>query len=134
MRLSGIKGERTFDVIADMIDPIANIAEDKDASELFTRKKLPDGMTPRQFLLRRARASVPVLLRGHKKDLIMILSAVEGTSPEAYTEDLSLAKLFVDCVELMTDEAFLTFFTSAGSETGGASSGDAPENTAVQEV
>ena len=48
MRLSDVKGERTLDVIADIIDPIANIAEDKEASELFTRKKLPDGMDPRQ--------------------------------------------------------------------------------------
>ena len=28
MKLSDIKGERTLDVIADIIDPIANIAED----------------------------------------------------------------------------------------------------------
>ena len=32
MRLSDIQGERVFDVIADIIDPIANIAEDDAAS------------------------------------------------------------------------------------------------------
>ena len=38
MKLSKIKGERVFDVIADIIDPIANIAEDKVAAALFQRQ------------------------------------------------------------------------------------------------
>ena len=132
MRLSDIKGERTLDVIADIIDPIANIAEDETAAELFARKKLPDGMTPKQFLLQRARKSVPALLKGHKADVIAILSAIEGTSPERYTGALNLAKLFKDCVELLTDEAFTAFFTSPGSETDANPSGSSAESSAVE--
>lgn len=118
MRLSDIRGDRTLDVIADIIDPIANIAEDPTAAELFVRKTLPDGMAPKAFLLQRARASVPALLKRHKADVITILSAIEGTSPDEYAGALNLAKLFKDCVELMTDEAFMSFFTSgeAGAE------------------
>ncbi len=126
MRLSDIKGERTLDMIADIIDPIANITEDEEAVELFTRKKLPEGMTPKKFLLQRARKSVPVLLKKHKRDVIAILSAIEGTSPEAYSGALNLAKLFKDCVELLTDEAFTDFFSSAGSAEGATASGAAP--------
>lgn len=113
MRLSDIKGERTFDVIADVIDPIANIAEDPNAAELFARKPLPEGLTPKQFLLKRARKSVPALLKGHKADVISILSTIEGTSPEEYAGFLNFPKLFKDTFELLTDEAFLTLFTSA---------------------
>ncbi len=129
MRLSDIKGDRTLDVIADIIDPIANIAEDETAAELFTRKKLPEGMTPKKFLLKRARKSVPALLKGHKEDVITILSTIEGTSPESYKGALSLAKLFKDCVELLTDEVFISFFTSAESGEGATSSGSAPESS-----
>lgn len=129
MRLSDVKGERTLDVIADIIDPIANIAEDKEAAELFTRKQLPDGMTPKMFLLQRARKSVPVLLKAHKTDVITILSTIEGTSPEDYAGTLNLAKLFKDCVELLTDEAFSALFLPARTETEDASSGSARENT-----
>lgn len=129
MRLSDIKGERTLDVIADIIGPIANIAEDPEAAELFTKKVLPDGMAPKAFLLQRARRSVPVLLKHHKEDVIAILSAIEGTSQEQYAGELNLAKLFKDCVELMTGEAFTAFFTSAENETGGNSSGSAVENS-----
>ncbi len=132
MRLSDIKGERTFDVIADIIDPIANIAEDKEAAELFTRKELPKGMTPKRFLLQRARKSVPALLKGHKEDVIFILSTIEGTSPEAYKEALNLAKLFKDCVELLTDEAFTVFFISPGNEAGEERFGSTTESSNVK--
>lgn len=128
MRLSDIKGERTFDVIADVIDPIANIAEDPNAAELFARKPLPVGMTPKQFLLQRARKSAPALLKGHKADVIAILSAIDGTSPEQYAGLLGFPKLFKDTFELLTDEAFLTLFTSAQGK-GEKVSGSAPEAT-----
>lgn len=116
MKLSEIKGERTLDVIADIIDPIANIAEDEAASELFRREKLPEGMTAKQFLLKRARRAVPALLKGHKADIIAILSTIEGTSPEDYTGALNMVKLFKDCTDLLTDEAFAALFISPQSE------------------
>lgn len=128
MRLSEVKGERTIDVVAEIIEPIANIAEDEVAAELFQKKKLPEGMTAKQFLLQRAKKSVPVLLKSHKNDLVRILAALEGTSEEEYTEKLSLAKLFVDCVELLTDEAFETVFSSAQKTE--PSSGSAQGSTA----
>lgn len=126
MRLSNIKGERVFDVIADLIDPVANIAQDETASALFKREKLPEGMTAKAFLLKRTRAAIPALLKGHKGDIISILATIEGSSAEKYKEDLNLAKLMKDATELLTDEAFGELFISAQS---GKSSGSAQENT-----
>lgn len=126
MRLSDIQGDRVFDVIADIIDPIANIAEDDAASALFKREKLPEGMTAKAFLLKRTRAAIPALLKGHKGDIISILATIEGSSAEKYKADLSLAKLMKDATELLTDEAFGELFLSAQSEN---SSGSAQENT-----
>ena len=125
MRLSDIKGDRVFDVIADIIDPIANIASDETASALFKREKLPEGMTAKSFLLKRARMAVPALLKGHKSDIITVLSTIEGVSAEDYRASLTLAKLMKDTAELMTDEAFGELFISAQS---GTSSGSAQEN------
>jgi len=129
MRLSDIKGDRTLDVIADIIDPVANIAEDDEAAALFKREKLPEGMTPKEFLLKRARKAAPALLKGHKADIIAILSTLEGTSPETYSGALNMVKLVKDFAELMTDEAFTTLFISAQSEGAGQPSGSALENT-----
>ena len=131
MKLSDIKGERTLDVIAEIIDPIANIAEDEAASNLFRKEKLPDGMSPKKFLLQRARKAVPALLKGHKGDIISILSTIEGTTAEEYASSLNLVKLTKDAIDLITDEAFMTLFISAQS---GTSSGSAPESTEVPEA
>ena len=126
MRLSDIKGERTLDVIADIIDPIANIAEDSAAAALFRREKLPEGETPKGFMLQRVRKHLPQLLKGHKGDIIAILAAIEGVSAAEYSEKLDLVKLTKDFTELLTDEAFTQLFISAQS---GMPSGSAPEST-----
>lgn len=125
MKLSEIKGERVLEVIADVIDPIANIAEDDAASALFRREKLPEGMTAKHFLLERAKKTAPALLKGHKNDLILILSTLEGVSMEEYAESLTIPKLLSDFVDLMTDDGFTTLFTSAQS---GKPSGSAQES------
>ena len=125
MRLSDIKGDSVFDVIADIIDPIANIASDETASALFKREKLPEGMTAKAFLLERARNAVPALLKGHKGDIITVLATIEGVSADDYRASLTLAKLMQDTAELLTDEAFGELFISAQS---GTSSGSAQEN------
>ena len=125
MRLSDIKGDRVFDVIADIIDPIANIASDETASALFKREKLPDGMTAKAFLLERARKAIPALLKGHKSDIITVLATIDGVSSDDYRASLTLAKLMQDTAELLTDEAFGELFISAQS---GTSSVSAQEN------
>lgn len=131
MKLSNIKGERTLDVIAEVIEPIANIAEDEEAAKLFRRQKLPKGMDRKTFLIRRMKKSVPRLLRNHKEDVIGILSAIEGVSQEEYADGLSLVKLIKDCIDLITDSVFVELFISAQTET---SSGSAQENTGDQKA
>lgn len=126
MRLSDIQGERVFDVIADIIDPIANIAEDEAASALFKREKLPKGMTAKAFMTQRVRKALPALLKGHKGDMIAVLAAIEGVNADEYKGALNFAKLLHDAAELLTDDAFGALFTSAQSE---RSSGSARENT-----
>lgn len=126
MKLSDIHGERVFDVIADIIDPIANIAEDEKASAMFRREKIPEGMTAKKFAMQRARKALPALLKGHKDDIISILAAIEGVSTDAYKGALNLVKLMRDAAELLADDAFTALFLSAQSEN---SSGSAQENT-----
>lgn len=116
MKLSEVKGDRVLDVIADVIDPIANIAQDKDVAAMFKREAVPEGMEAREFFAARMRAGMPALLKGHKSDIITILATIEGVAPEQYAASLNLAKLFTDVMELLTDDAFVNFLSS--SETG----------------
>lgn len=116
MKLSDIKGDRVLDVIADIIDPIANVAQDKDVAAMFEREAVPDGMGARDFFAQRMRKGLPVLLKGHKADIIAIMAAIEGVTPEQYVASLDFPKLFTDVMELVTDDALLDFLSS--SETG----------------
>lgn len=116
MKLSDIKGDRVLDVIADIIDPIANMAQDKDVTAMFERKAVPEGMEARDFFAKRMCKGLPVLLKSHKADIIAIMAAIDGVTPEQYAESLDFPKLFTDVMELVTDNAFLDFLSS--SETG----------------
>lgn len=116
MKLSDIKGDRVLDVIADIIDPIANMAQDKDVAAMFKREAVPEGMDARDFFAKRMCKGLPVLFKGHKADIIAIMAAIEGVTPEQYTASLDFPKLFTDVMELVTDNALLDFLSS--SETG----------------
>lgn len=110
MKLSEIKGERVFDVIADVIDPIVSIAQDEDAAALFKPQPLPEGMQPWDFFLQRVKRSFPPLMRTHKDDFITIMAALNGVSTEEYAENVTMATLFSDLIELVTDQEFASFF------------------------
>lgn len=116
MKLSDVKGDRVFDVIADLIEPIANIASDKEATEMFKKKKVPEGMEAKAFLMQRLTKALPQLLKGHKKDMIAILSIIKGCSPEEYAEQLTIFTLARDCADLLNDKAFMELFISAQTE------------------
>lgn len=126
MRLSDIKGERTLEVIAEITDPLCNIAEDAEATAMFRREKVPEGMNAKKFLVSRIRKGIPALLKTHKGDIITILAAIEGVTKEEYAESLNLVRLTKDAIDLLTDEAFGELFMSAQTEN---TSGSVPENT-----
>lgn len=111
MKLGDVKGERTLDVLADLIGPIANIAMDGNAAKFFERGGCPEGKDPREFALEKARDMLPALIRDHKGDLVEILATIKGVEPKEYAEGLNLAVLASDVAELLTDEEFLAFLS-----------------------
>lgn len=131
MKLSDIKGDRVLDVIADIIDPIANMAQDKDVAAMFERKAVPEGMEAREFFAERMRKGMPVLLKGHKADIIAIMAAIDGVTPEQYAESLDFPKLFGDVMELVTDNAFLDFLSSPETKKGADAPGAASASSEV---
>lgn len=131
MKLSDIKGDRVFDVIAGIIDPIANMVQDKDVAAMFKREAVPDGMEARDFFAKRMCKGLPVLLKGHKADIIAIMAAIEGVTPEQYAASLDFPKLFTDVMELVTDDAFLNFLSSSETGKGADAPGSASASSEV---
>lgn len=109
MKLSDIKGERVFDVIAEVTDPLYRIASDEAVMGAFrgaAKASDDDGKTDYAKALR---GIVPVLLKTHRDDLVAILSAVNGVAAEEYLEGLTMPKLFGDVYDVLTDEELLGF-------------------------
>lgn len=131
MKLSDIKGDRVLDVIADIIDPIANMVQDKDVAAMFKREAVPEGMEARDFFAKRMRKGLPVLLKGHKADIIAVMAAIEGVTPERYAASLDFPKLFTDVMDLVTDDAFLNFLSSSETGKDVGASGSASEGFEV---
>lgn len=131
MKLSEIKGERVFDVIAEVIGPIATIAADEDAAKLFDSKGRPEGKTPWEHFVERAKVAIPVLMRKYKGEICDVMAALNGITKDEYVngvpnpdydpEDegsqeylkppLTVPKLFADVLDLVTDSEFVSFFS-----------------------
>lgn len=134
MKLSDVKGERSFDVIAEIIDPIFVITEDEEAMSLFQKQTLPKGQTQSEFGMHWLKQLCDVLLKKHKKECIQILASIEGVSVKKYKDSLTPIKLFSDVAELISDEAFRALFFSQTTQKAGTSSGSVSENTEAQET
>ena len=115
MKLSQIKGADAIDVLARIIQPIANIALDKDAFEAIKLKPVEkDGKTPeqiRELALQRIREAIPAMLGKHRDDICDIIAAINGQTREEYVASLTFAKLLKDCMDVLTDNELLSFFS-----------------------
>ena len=116
MKLSDVKGDRVFDVIADVIDPISVLAEDADVKAIFKRgEKIPDDKTPSQVFMARVKDHLPAILKNHRDSIIAILAAIKGVTSDEYKESITLATLVKDVLELLGDKVFLDFLSSQES-------------------
>ena len=110
-QISEIKGEKSFDILAGLIEPVTNIATDKKAAELFGVRPLPKGMTTQQFILQRVKEAIPNLMKRHKKDLIAILALLSDMTEKEYKEQMTLDGVMLDLSQLISDPIFNAFFT-----------------------
>lgn len=108
MKLSELKGERAIEVIADLIAPITNIAEDQKNLQLFHAEKR-EGETDREAGVRDFKEKIPNLLKTHKKDVLDILCTLNDRKPE----ELSLMDIFAGAIELANDKDFQMLFLSS---------------------
>lgn len=102
MRLSEVKGERCLDVLADVIGPVVNMAQDPEL------KRAVSGDGPQS--LRVAKAA-PAIIKGHKDDIVAILAAVEGVDPAEYEAAMTMPGLVKAAYDLLTDEELLAFLS-----------------------
>lgn len=86
-KISEIKGEEAIDILAELIDPIGEIAADKDFIELARGGERT--------------GAVKKALKDHKKSVITILALLDGEDPATYQP--SLVSLPMKLLELLND-------------------------------
>lgn len=115
MKLSQIKGTDAIDVLARIIQPIANIALDKESFDAIKLKVVDkDGKSAeeiRALAMMRVREAIPAMLGKHRDDICEIIAAINGKSRDEYVAELTFAKLLKDCMDVLTDEELLSFFS-----------------------
>ena len=119
MKLSEVRGDKVFDVIAGIIEPISHIASDKDVMDMFTGTTGDGGESDEALFMKKLSKAMPALMGGHKDDIVTILSTINGVSKAQYLEGLSLPSLIGDVYDIFTDDDLLVFLQR--SETSGES-------------
>lgn len=115
MRLSEIKGEDALDVLAELLEPAAEIMGDKAVQAAYN-----DGNVVK---------AVKVAIKGHKKAVMHVLAVTEGADPETYSPNVF--SLPAKLLEILNDPEILGLFS--WQQTDETSSGAATENIEVAE-
>ena len=113
MRLSDYKGDEALDVLADLIDPIAEIASDREVLDILAHgKKRLD--------------AIKIMLKNHKRSVIQVLAALDREDPDTYK--VSVLTLPLKLMELLNDPEVQSLFTSAEPTADATPSGSASES------
>lgn len=109
MKLSEIKGDRAFDALADIIEPVSTIMTDQEVLDTYRG-------APKMEL-------VKLLLKKHRKAITEIMAILDGVPVEEY--EVSVVSLPVKLLEILNDPELAKVFqspeqtkTSFGSVTG----------------
>lgn len=120
MKLSDFKGEEALDILADLLDPVAIIAGDKEVKAIYNSGR------PKLYL-------VKYIIKNHKKEIIEILAILDKEDPATYAEKLTLITLPTKVIELFNDKDLQELFQSQSQMNEGTSSGSATEITEAEE-
>lgn len=125
MRLSDVKGDRSFEVLAEIVDYTWNIADTivttQELSALMpTVTKNEDGTVNtgamKKDFIAIARKLAPTILKTNKEDIIGIFVSISGKSRDEVVEDMTPLTVIRDVYELFTDEVFFDFLAQLATD------------------
>lgn len=116
MKLSDYKGEDALEILADLIEPAAEIFGDKEFSRLYKGKRIE---------------AVKYALKNKPKAVIAMLAVLDREDPETY--EPGLLTIPMRLLEILNDPELVSLFTSQAQNAEKTSSGPAMENTEATE-
>ena len=118
-KLSDIKGEEALDVLAELIEPAAEIFADPKIERTIKKK----GSKKLDV--------AKIIIKNHKKSILHIMAVIDGEDPKKYSP--SLIDIPMKIIEILNDPVFSDFFVSQGQEQESAYSGSATESIVAEE-
>ena len=103
MKLSDYHGEKALDLLAEIVEPMAEIFADPEISDL-----MKSGGARIKW--------VKPIIKNHKDAIIAILAAIEGQTPDEYADKITVMTLPVKFLNLINDKEMQSVFMSAGQE------------------
>ena len=117
MKLSEYRGEDALDILAEIIEPAAEIFGDKEFARIYR------GGKPIK--------AVQYVLKKHKTAVLHLMAALDGEDPATYKPGiLTLPRQILD---LLNDPELVRLFSSQEQSKEKTSSGPATENTEANE-
>lgn len=117
MKLSEIKGEAALDAMADLIDPMMDISQDRVLVGLLRARNISE--------------AIKLGLKKHQPSIITILAILNQQDPKTYEPNLwEIPKMLLD---LLNDKDLLDLFQSQAETTEKTSSSSVMENTGASE-
>lgn len=110
-KLSEYKNEEALDLLAEIIEPVAEIFADKEFVNNIQKNRM---------------SAIKYLIKNHKKNILSILASMEGVPVEEY--QCTIFSLPIALVNMFNDEELLDFFKSQGLKINEESSGSATES------
>jgi len=100
-KISEYRDAEALDMLAEIIEPAIVIMGDKNVADLIMANKLIP--------------AIKEMIKAHKTEVMQILAAMEGVPFEEF--HCNVFTLPMRVLELLNDEALLSFFTSQAPET-----------------
>ena len=116
MQLSDYKGEEALEILADLIEPAAEIFGDKEFARRYRTNRLE---------------AAKYALKNKGKAVITVLAVLDKENPETYQP--GLLTIPVRLLEVLNDPDLVSLFTSQAQNAEKTSSGPAMENTEATE-
>lgn len=117
MKYKEFEGEKALDVLADLIEPAAEIMSDQNVAK--------------QARAGNRIAAVKAAIKDHKQSVIYMLAVLNDEDPKTYKP--KLLTLPVMLLEILNDPDIASLFTSASQNEDGTASGSALVNTGEKE-
>lgn len=108
--INDIKGEKSFDVLADFMELTFTLADDENVMKFVKRgQSVPEGEDATEWGIKMVKECIPKMLRDHKDALSSLIAISKNTTKAKYLKDVSPQELWDDVIDLFNDQTFTGF-------------------------